>query len=84
MHAKLTRDRKKMFTSRLQQLINALEHQNAILRSRLQSEFKPVSVPAVSDANGYSCKSLIQRQPIQQTNLKRKIEDSFSTYYATS
>lgn len=36
MHAKLTRDRKKMFTSRLHQLINALERQNATMRARLQ------------------------------------------------
>lgn len=36
MHAKLTRDRKKMFTSRLHQLINALERQNANMRAKLQ------------------------------------------------
>ena len=37
MHAKLTRDRKKLFTSRMQQLINSLERQNAAMRARLQA-----------------------------------------------
>lgn len=36
MHAKLTRDRKKMFTSRLQLLIQNLEYQNQVLRQRLR------------------------------------------------
>lgn len=37
MHAKLTRDRKKLFTTQLQQAISSLERKNAILRNRLQS-----------------------------------------------
>lgn len=37
MHAKLTRDRKKLFTSRLQQMINSLERQNSIMRNRLKT-----------------------------------------------
>lgn len=35
IHAKLTRDRKKLFTTRLQQMINTLERQNSQLRHRL-------------------------------------------------
>jgi len=35
MHAKLTRDRKKLFTCRLQQMIGALERQNADMRQQL-------------------------------------------------
>ena len=35
MHAKLTRDRKKLFTSRVQQMINSLERQNTFMRNRL-------------------------------------------------
>ena len=35
MHAKLTRDRKKLFTCRLQQMIGALERQNADMRRQL-------------------------------------------------
>ena len=37
MHAKLTRDRKKLFTSRMQQTIQTLEKHNQLLRSRLNS-----------------------------------------------
>lgn len=37
MHAKLTRDRKKLFTSRVQQMIKNLERQNSIMRKRLES-----------------------------------------------
>ena len=37
MHAKLTRDRKKLFTSRMQQMIQSLERQNYFMRSRLLS-----------------------------------------------
>jgi hypothetical protein len=61
MHAKLTRDRKKMFTSRLQQMISALERQNQGMRNRLQMQIQssrsepinphlvapPVSAPSV-------------------------------------
>jgi Basic region leucine zipper len=36
MHAKLTRDRKKLFTSRLQQTIKSLERQNLFMRKKLQ------------------------------------------------
>ena len=35
MHAKLTRDRKKIFTSRMQQMISILERQNNIIRYQL-------------------------------------------------
>ena len=35
MHAKLTRDRKKLFTHRMQQMISALERHNLLMRSRL-------------------------------------------------
>ena len=37
IHAKLTRDRKKLFTSRMQQMINSLERQNNSMRSRLKA-----------------------------------------------
>lgn len=37
MHAKLTRDRKKLFTSRVQQMIKSLERQNAFMKNRLAS-----------------------------------------------
>lgn len=37
MHAKLTRDRKKLFTSRMQQTIQALERHNQLMRNRLNS-----------------------------------------------
>ena len=37
MHAKLTRDRKKLFTSRMQQMINSLESQNVVMKSKLKS-----------------------------------------------
>ena len=37
MHARLTRDRKKMFTSRLMQAIQHLERQNLMMRSRLDT-----------------------------------------------
>lgn len=37
MHARLTRDRKKLFTSRLMQAIQHLERQNMIMRNRLDS-----------------------------------------------
>ena len=37
MHARLTRDRKKLFTSRLMQSIQHLERQNLIMRNRLDS-----------------------------------------------
>lgn len=37
MHARLTRDRKKLFTSRLMQAIQHLERQNLIMRNRLDS-----------------------------------------------
>lgn len=35
MHAKLTRDRKKLFTSRMQQLISSLERENLAMKKRL-------------------------------------------------
>jgi hypothetical protein len=35
MHAKLTRDRKKMFISKLQQMINVLERRNGAMMNRL-------------------------------------------------
>ena len=35
IHAKMTRDRKKMFTSRMQKLISTLEQHNATIRNRL-------------------------------------------------
>lgn len=35
MHAKLTRDRKKLFTSRMQQLISSLERENMVMKKRL-------------------------------------------------
>lgn len=37
MHAKLTRDRKKLFTSRVQQMIKSLERQNYFMKKRLES-----------------------------------------------
>ena len=37
MHAKLTRDRKKLFTSRMQQMISSLERQNGMMKNRLKS-----------------------------------------------
>lgn len=37
MHAKLTRDRKKLFTSRMQQTIQALERHNQMLKNKLQA-----------------------------------------------
>ena len=37
IHAKLTRDRKKLFTSRMQQMINSLERQNSSMRNRLKA-----------------------------------------------
>lgn len=37
MHAKFTRDRKKLFTSELQQLISSLERQNLMMMNRLKS-----------------------------------------------
>jgi hypothetical protein len=37
MHAKLTRDRKKLFTSRMQQTIQTLERHNQMMRSRLSA-----------------------------------------------
>lgn len=37
MHAKLTRDRKKLFTSRMQQTIQTLERHNQLLRNRLNN-----------------------------------------------
>jgi len=37
IHAKLTRDRKKLFTSRMQQMINSLERQNTSMRNRLKA-----------------------------------------------
>lgn len=50
MHAKLTRDRKKLFTHRMQQLIQALERNNVMMRERLgsliHSGSAPMNVPA--------------------------------------
>ena len=37
IHAKLTRDRKKLFTSRMQQMISSLERQNVMMRDHLLS-----------------------------------------------
>lgn len=36
MHAKLTRDRKKLFTSKMQQMISDLEKKNAIIRNKVK------------------------------------------------
>ena len=44
IHAKMTRDRKKLFTSRMQKLIATLERDNAMARSHLQLD-KPQSQP---------------------------------------
>lgn len=43
IHAKMTRDRKKLFTTRMQKLITTLEHQNAKLRHRL-SEYSSMMI----------------------------------------
>jgi len=45
MHAKLTRDRKKLFTSRMQQTIQALERHNQMIRSRLHSMITTGGMP---------------------------------------
>lgn len=42
MHAKLTRDRKKLFTSHVQQMIKSLERQNSFMRNRLEGMEKAV------------------------------------------
>ena len=43
MHAKLTRDKKKLFTSRIQQMIKYLEGQNSFMRSRLHGAMRRFS-----------------------------------------
>jgi hypothetical protein len=52
VHAKLTRDRKKLFTSRIQQMISTLERQNQILRCRLQSQAGPGAQASPSGSSG--------------------------------
>ena len=37
MHAKLTRDRKKKFTNKIQQMIDSLERQNEFMRNRIKN-----------------------------------------------
>ena len=41
IHAKMTRDRKKLFTSRMQKLIATLERDNALARSRMHMDNPP-------------------------------------------
>jgi hypothetical protein len=52
MHAKLTRDRKKLFTSRMQQLIHTLERHNLALRGRLSSIIQGRFFPTSPDMSG--------------------------------
>lgn len=54
MHAKLTRDRKKLFTSELQQLISSLERQNAITRNRLKHTAAGRPFPSINTATATS------------------------------
>lgn len=76
MHAKLTRDRKKMFTSRLQQMITALERQNQAMRNRLQAQIQssrdPVptaTAPAPAPASGPPQPLNLQhRMPLPQSS----------------
>lgn len=51
MHAKLTRDRKKLFTSRMQQMISSLERQNGMMKNRLKSLASVGEIPATHDRN---------------------------------
>jgi len=51
MHAKLTRDRKKLFTSRLQQTIQALERHNQMIRNRLHSLITSGGAPNLANAS---------------------------------
>ena len=44
LHAKLTRDRKKLFTNRMQQLIQTLERHNMTLRGRLSNLLQGVEI----------------------------------------
>ena len=49
MHAKLTRDRKKLFTSRVQQMIKSLERQNYFMKKRLESMERSSDAPFVDE-----------------------------------
>ena len=49
MHAKLTRDRKKLFTSRLQQMIQTLERQNNLTLNRIMSVLQQQSYQGSSE-----------------------------------
>lgn len=51
MHAKLTRDRKKLFTSRMQQMISSLERQNGMMKNRLKSLATVGEIPMTHDRN---------------------------------
>ena len=51
MHAKLTRDRKKLFTSRMQQMISSLERQNGMMKNRLKSLATVGEIPLTHDRN---------------------------------
>ena len=50
MHARLTRNRKKMFTSKMQETIQLLERKNLLMHFQLQGLLRNLSgVPAESD-----------------------------------
>jgi hypothetical protein len=83
VHAKLTRDRKKLFTSRMQQMINSLERQNLMMKGRLKSligtgdQLDPSSLVA-SDTDMLSKLQDLPRQKADSNQFHNKFSSGFS------
>jgi hypothetical protein len=63
MHAKLTRDRKKLFTSRLQQMIQTLERQNSLTKNRIMSILQQQNYQGSSENTASLCHIVDRSQP---------------------
>lgn len=57
MHAKLTRDRKKLFTSRMQQTIQTLERYNQTMRNQLDGMLRGSGLSEIERAGGIGSSS---------------------------
>jgi hypothetical protein len=66
VHAKLTRDRKKLFTSRIQQMISSLERSNNLLRCRLRTLAQAGQTS--SDTSSDSEESRVKKEAPSLTN----------------
>jgi hypothetical protein len=78
MHAKLTRDRKKLFTSRMQQAIQALERHNQMIRNRLNALIHSTGdhnqhLPPMPAANASTLTSMITNPALMQSSGFRDI-----------